>query len=72
MEHIEKTRKNLGFFYIGFPFPRFSTDASDFSTRFDETMRVCLTINFFQFHNAALPGDDLNHLGGLGRSLKPL
>ncbi len=72
MEYIEKSRKNLGFFYISFPFPRFSTDASDFSTRFDEAMRVCLTINFFQFHNVAPAGDDLSHGKELRRSLKPL
>ncbi len=54
MNSIEKSLKNLDFFYIGFPFPRFSPDESDFSTRFDEAMRVCPTVIFFQFHSAVL------------------
>lgn len=47
MERIEKSLENLEFFYISFPFPRFSPDKSNFSTRFDEVMRVCLTVVFF-------------------------
>lgn len=54
MESIEKTLENLDFFYISFPFPRFSPDKPNFSTHFDEVMRVCLTIVFFQFHSSVL------------------
>lgn len=71
MNSIEKTLKNLEFFYIGFPFPRFSPDKSNFSTHFDEVMRVCLTIVFFQFHSGVLEVGDQGHRRGVARSLKP-
>ena len=54
MNSIEKSLKNLEFFYISFPFPRFSPDKPNFSTRFNEAMRVCLTIVFFLFHSGVV------------------